>query len=392
MPTIGRRYTVRDTGIPYLQCRVSATGKRTLQICRRPEGQVNPVRVKIQSTESMKHIQAEAHAINVELSAGINPNEREKREAVLKTTLQEAFDQYIAMKNLAPATLASYQKAMERMNDWRDEPIQNIKKLMVLELYNDLEEDSHSAAMKMPQVLRAVWNFTNDLSDNDDLGIPPTVILNKQKKQWSRTNVRNRKIPIDKLPVWLEAVRALPSQKGDGKRMAAYLEFLLLTGLRRREAGYLRWEDVNMKVGYFIVRDTKNHSDHCLPITKRARQLLHSMRNNGSLVFGVEEPKKAIKRVEAVCDIKFSCHDLRRTFATLADQSGAGSYVIKAILNHAPSNDVTGAHYAGYSPLDSSGNVSQEEIQVIGESLQIIENYILLKANLIKNVELQVVS
>ena len=391
LPATGDRNRVHDNEIPNLQCRVSANGERTLSIYRRPKGQVNPVRIKIHSTGSMAKIRAEAETINAELASGINPNERIREEAALEITLQVAFDQYVASKSLATGTLKSYQKALDRMDDWKQKPLRDITKLMVLERYNKLASDSHTAAMKMPQVLRAVWNFTNDLTDDDAFGRAPTIILNKQKKQWSRTTTRNRKITADKLPAWLDAVRALPSQQGDGKRMAAYLEFLLLTGLRRREAGYLRWEDVDMKHGHFIVRATKNHSDHCLPITRHTRQLLNSMRDNGELVFGVEEPKKAINRVTKACGVQFSCHDLRRSFATLADHSGAGSYAIKGILNHASGNDVTGQHYAGYRPLDDSSNVNLDEVRAMRESLQKIEDYILSKAKAHRDNVLEVV-
>ena len=391
LPATGKTYIVKDTGIPHLRCRVSATGQRTLEIYRKPRGGRTPVRVRILNTSTMAQIKNEADKINIQLSAGINPNERQKEDAALEITLQEAFNRYVAAKSLTPGTLKSYQTALDRMGDWREKPLHDITRLMVLELYNELAEKSHTAAMKMPQVLRAVWNFTNDLTDDDAFGRAPTIILNKQKKQWSRTTTRNRKITADKLPAWLDAVRALPSQQGDGKRMAAYLEFLLLTGLRRREAGYLRWEDVDMKHGHFIVRATKNHSDHCLPITRHTRQLLNSMRDNGELVFGVEEPKKAINRVTKACGVQFSCHDLRRSFATLADHSGAGSYAIKGILNHASGNDVTGQHYAGYRPLDDSSNVNLDEVRAMRESLQKIEDYILSKAKAHRDNVLEVV-
>ena len=376
----GKLYTVKDTETPHLQCIVSASGNQTLQIYRRVKGHSKPVRVKIQHTNTMKQIRAEADDINAKMSSGINPNKQQKIDSALEITLQDAFDQYINAKKPKPRTEKSYNIALGRMGDWKEKPLKNITKLMVLELYTKLAKDSHSAAMKVPQVLRAVWNFTNDLTDNDAFGISPTSILNKQKKKWSKTTVRNRKITTDDLPAWLKAVRGMSSSRiGDSKRMAAYLEFLLLTGLRRREAGYLLWQDVDLKAGYFVVRNTKNHSDHCLPITKRTRQLLNSMRDNGEYVFGVEEPRKAIKRVISTCNVVFSCHDLRRTFATLADHSGAGSYAVKGILNHSKYDDVT-SHYTGYCPLDSSGNVDINEVKEMKESLQKIEDFILDKA------------
>jgi integrase len=371
LPATGERYMVKDTEIPYLQCRVSAAGVRTLSIYRKPRGGKAAVRVKIHNTSTMANIKAEAEEINALLSKGINPNQQSKADALMGVTLQNAFEQYTSSKQLAPGTLRNYQIAMDRMEDWKQSPIREITRLMVLERYNQVAEKSHSAAMKLPQVLRAVWNFQNDLTDDDAFGISPTAILNKQRKNWSRTATRNRKIPRDKLPAWFKAVRGL-----DSKRMSAYLEFLLLTGLRRREAGLLRWIDVNLQDGYYIVRSTKNYSDHCLPITRRTRELLEAMQG-GDLIFGVEEPRKSIRKVSAACSVQFSPHDLRRTFATLADYSGAGAYAIKGILNHSASGDVTALHYAEYKPLDDAGNVDMDAVESMREALQKIEDYIL---------------
>lgn len=376
LPATGKRYEVKDTEIPYLVCRVSPTGERFFSIYRKPRGKPVAVRVTIRDASNMATIKAEASAINALMARGINPNQQFKEADALAIKLEDAFIQYLDSRKLAGSTRESYQHALNRMAGWKNKPLRDISKVMVLEMYNEIDADSHSAAMKMAQVLRAVWNFQNDLTDDDAFGRCPTVILNKQKKQWSRTATRRRKIPREKLADWFNAVRGL-----DSKRMASYLEFLLLTGLRRREASGLLWADVNLKDGYFIVRNTKNHSDHCLPITKRTRELLITMRDNGALVFGVEEPKKAIRRVIEACGVEFSCHDLRRSFATFADYSGAGSYAVKGILNHSNTGDVTGNNYAGYSPLDDAGNVDMDTVGSMRESLQQIEDFILKQGN-----------
>jgi len=43
---------------------------------------------------------------------------------------------------------------------------------------------------------------------------------------------------------------------------------------------------------------------------------------------------KYIDAVTAITGIKLSCHDLRRTFATLAKSLDLSSYTVKALLNH----------------------------------------------------------
>lgn len=382
LPATGKRYEVSDTQIPGLVCRVSADGTRSLFIFKRPRGETTKVRVKLRSTGNMVGMRLEANQIVADLAGGINPNIKAKEDSLLAITLADAFAQYIKAKNPSKNTVSSYQKAMERMARWADKPVKSITREQVLSLYGEIAKDSESSAMKVGQVLSAVWNFQNDLTDDDAFGRCPTVILNRQKKGWNRIEPRNRDIPEDILPDWIQAVRGL-----DSRRMGLYLEFLLLTGLRRREAGHLRWNDVNQKDNYYIVRHTKNGSDHCLPMTIRTKEIIREMIGiNSEEVFGVEEPRKAIKQVIKLTDITFSSHDLRRTYIKLADSSGVGSYVLKALVNHADSSDVTFTHYANLKAIDSTGNVNRTAINKLRDAAQQIEDYILSKAKIKTNV------
>ena len=385
LPATGDRYTVLDTEIPGLQCRVSPTGDKSFSIYKRPKGQHNPVRVKIHNISTIAAIKAEAQAINIDLASGVDPNKKARTEAILSITLEEAHQQYIASKQLAKGTVDIYKRAVDDMDEWRHKPLRDITRLMVLERYNKLIQRNPTAGRRMGMALSALWTLQDDLTDNGDFGQSPTVILNKQVEKWWKGGVRNRKISADALPAWLAAVRGLDSDYRE------YLEVLLLTGLRKGEAAGLMWKDVNLKAGYFIVRKTKNGTDHCLPITRRTRQILNSMRGNGKLVFDAHDPRMAIKQVTKECGVEFSPHDLRRTFTGLGDKSGAGSYAVKGALNHSPGKDVTAAHYAAYKPLDGAGNVDMDEVNAMREPLQKIEDYILSKAKAHRDNVLEVV-
>ena len=60
------------------------------------------------------------------------------------------------------------------------------------------------------------------------------------------------------------------------------------------------------------------------------------------------EPKKIIKQINERADISFTLHDLRRTFCSVAETIGVGTYTLKRLLNHKTSrSDVT----AGYTVL-----------------------------------------
>tara|TARA_B100000700_G_C14450485_1_gene581375 strand:- start:92 stop:475 length:384 start_codon:yes stop_codon:yes gene_type:complete len=62
----------------------------------------------------------------------------------------------------------------------------------------------------------------------------------------------------------------------------------------------------------------------------------------------VVEPKKIIKKINERADISFTLHDLRRTFCSVAETIGVGTYTLKQLLNHKASrSDVS----AGYTVL-----------------------------------------
>ena len=45
------------------------------------------------------------------------------------------------------------------------------------------------------------------------------------------------------------------------------------------------------------------------------------------------------------CRFHFTIHDLRRTFATLAEDAGVRDYTLKRLLNHSGGRDVTAGYY-----------------------------------------------
>ena len=62
----------------------------------------------------------------------------------------------------------------------------------------------------------------------------------------------------------------------------------------------------------------------------------------------IYEPKKAVNRVVELSGVLFTLHDLRRTFATIADSLDLPAHALKRLLNHKMGNDVT----AGYIMRD----------------------------------------
>ena len=158
---------------------------------------------------------------------------------------------------------------------------------------------------------------------------------------------RERYVRADQLPAFYAAVRGLENPVARD-----YLLLLLFTGLRRREAASLTWDDVDMaaKVIKVPAPRTKAKRKLDLPMSDfvygvfMERQRLGRERYvfpaTGAAGF-IQEPKFPLRQVAAASGVAVSAHDLRRTFATVAESAGVTPLQLKALVNHAPPRDVT---------------------------------------------------
>jgi integrase len=127
--------------------------------------------------------------------------------------------------------------------------------------------------------------------------------------------------------------------------------------------------------------DTKNHSDHTLPLSDYLYHLLkqrienaegeyvfHARHGNGHL----RSVETAVKLITAESGVEFCRQDLRRTFITIAESLDIPAYALKRLLNHSLVSDVT----AGYIIAD---------VERLQKPMQKITDFILKTAGQIKS-------
>lgn len=408
LPCEPTRYEIRDTQQPGLICRVSPAGskypngRRVLQVYGRAKGIAAPIRVTIcevgelplTALKGQASVRGRVDEILAQLRAGENPNETARRMKADKAiqaqadelsgvTLGQAYQAYLKAKALRPNTLVGYTVTIDRdLADWKDKPLREITGAMAVTRHAEIARTSRSVAMRAMQVLRAVHRFASEFYGTDDNELPfgrcPVDKVNRVQRRWSRSDARTRKLGTDDIRPWLEAVRRLPIEQpqGDPERMAAYLELMLLTGLRRREAGFMLWSDVDFKRGTIKVRATKNGKDHTLPMTRRVREILEARKATAGdeFVIGTDQVHWQLVRIEKATGLTISPHDLRRSWASFAERAGIGGYAVKAALNHGPGTDVTARNYV---QLDS------EDLRPL---MQKVEDYILRLVEPVDNV------
>ena len=283
------------------------------------------------------------------MSQGINPNNRDKEDRKKIITLEEIFKSYKnTRKNFSPVTIKGYGYTLDKyLLDWKRRPIANIDKDMVVARHAMLGEcHGERVANGSMRVLRLLVNHANAVYELDIKN--PVEHLNKIKG-WFPDKRRMSYIKPHQLPDWWKAVYDL-----ENDTIRDFLVLLLFTGLRKGEAERLRWFDVDLNDRTITVTQTKNGDVLTLPLSTHLFGLFqrrHQRYSGGEFVFPSDgkqghltEPKKGIYRIITATGIQFSCHDLRRTFLTIAESMDISAYALKRLVNHRIANDITSSY------------------------------------------------
>jgi integrase len=164
---------------------------------------------------------------------------------------------------------------------------------------------------------------------------------------------RKRYLSDEELPRLTRALAAHPD-----RQTANIVRMLLLTGARRGEVLAMRWADIEDGIWTKPGSTTKQKTDHVVPLSAPARQLLSEIRGargkhqHGEYVFAsdaktghVVEIKKGWANLCKAAGISgLRIHDLRHSFASQLASGGASLPLIGALLGH--STPVTTARYA----------------------------------------------
>lgn len=350
-------YTRYDVEVPKLCVRVYPTGNKVFYVLKKPPtgGRLKPVR--LDSFSDMNVDQARERAIDViaQISKGVDPNEEKQKRKAQSLTLEQLFEEYLESKKqkLKPLTVKDYRQKMRwGFSDWMNKPASMITKQMVLSRYKKLSVRP-TACNGAFRPLRAVLNHavaTEALEDN------PVSILSAQKL-WHKGKRRTDTIRSEQLGEWLAAVDRLEPAM---HRLA--FKMMLFMGYRITETYSIEWSDVDLVNGLIVQRDTKNNTDHELPIPGVLLPLIADWRGELEEGLGQGEkmpqymfpavkrdtfhgrPKRQIAALNEALSFEFRPHTARHTFTTIAEAVGVPKTMIDRLTNHTMDSDVT----AGY--------------------------------------------
>ena len=352
----------KRVAVPGLELVVSYTGVKSFVLRRKLKGRVVSVTIGRHPAITVETARKEARTASQQIAQGINPNQRKRADRSSTVTLEDCFKSYKADRKLAENTLANYKTVIDKhLEEWKRKPMNRITRDMVANKHRALTKKSPTSANKSMRVLRSLFNYAHGkYEDQDGRGLFPDNPVQRitHTKSWNAESRRSNTIGRTQLEPWYRAVRSLSESNGEFERTVGdYLLFVLLTGLRRREATSLRISDVDFGEKSFTVFVTKNRLPLALPMSDATEELLRRRcdESTTSYVFHgsgkdgrLNDPRRLIGDIRKNSEVGFTVHDLRRTFMTLAESLDVSAYSLKRLVNHSPGSDVT----AGYIRMD----------------------------------------
>jgi integrase len=400
-PLAGQKFVWFDTPRGF-GLRVTPTAK-TFIFDARVNGKKRRVTIErfLGKNTNMDDVQKKAARYYLNFRDGIDPVfEKMKKDAAAKAqkaqtiTLADAIYDYAhatkkkgsgygsGLKEKKARTIRDIHTVTNRyFADWMDLAVTDITGDMVANRQKKNAAHAPTQANLAMRYLRAALNHVNP-KRAPIFSFNPVDQLNDDNL-WADTKPKKGRLERDEIPVWVNAVRTELISLKHGSEHRDALLFILLTGARLAEVfgneqdGYpaLKWSDVDLKRRTVTFRDTKNRSDHETALGMELTEILAARYevSTSEFVFGDKDDevssdlRTAFARIKKATGLRVTAHDLRRTFAAVANTLDISAYKLKRLLNHICRNtsDVT----AGYI-----GEITTDDLR---EPMKRIEDFML---------------
>lgn len=371
----------RDEKLKGFALRVTASGVKSFIVETRIDGKVKRVTLGKYGKITAEEARKAAKSLLGRIARGENPVAEKKIKKIKAITLQQAFNDYLkARKDLKPGTIVDYKRVLKQVvPDWHNRAITSISREMIARRHaHHGMNTSKARANNAMRVLRAIFNFAKheyQVEDGQPIILVNPVEYLSHTRGWYRIERKQTVVKTHQLAAWYLGLNKLVEYEKYSRATMwkDYFLLILFTGMRRMEAASLNWQDIDLIERTFTVHDTKNRESHTLPMSDAIYDLFlrrEKVQHNefvfpaNSSTGHILEPRKAMLKVAELSGVSFTVHDLRRTFATIAESLELPAYALKRLLNHKMNHDVT----AGYIIRD---------VERLRKPMQRITDYIL---------------
>jgi len=344
-PIPGKRRTVWDTNKPKLCVRITEMGAMSFYYVTKVNRKTEWVRLGRYPDMSPAAARARADIESGRFAVGQNPAE-ELRQDRSEWSLEKAWTEYgkyrVRKLNAQGKSEAKITRALEahdahwrlRYSKWQNRRLSTITGGMAEKLQDEvLDTRSGATTNRVIASGRAVFNFAIRRQSSGFDGPNPFVGLEKLPEKRRKDKLRRHQIPD--FFVALDSISEL---------MRDFILIGLWTGRRAGDIKSMRWVDVDLDSGSWLIPDPKSGEPQEVALSLPAIEILARRKRTvrGQWVFPtgsrsghIEEYKKAWQRVRELAGLGgLRFHDLRRTLSSFAQENRIPVTVAGAQLGH----------------------------------------------------------
>ncbi|MEQ8659171.1 MAG: tyrosine-type recombinase/integrase [Hyphomicrobiales bacterium] len=335
-PATDKRYEARDTLIPGLHLRVSATGGKVWNLSTRVDRRNRRIKIGTYPALSLSDARERARDVLRDIDIGTFEKGNAGSPEAPVPTLGEVIPQFIELH------------AKPRNRDWKgtesilakfgalsSTPIDQIKRADVVRALDAIV--AGGAPTRANRALAAIKKLMNWCIDRGIIETSPVAALKPPTKEVARERVLTD----------TELAACLNAATDEGFPFKQFVQLLILTGQRRGEVAGMRWSELDLDNALWTLpaKRTKNASSHIVPLAPLAIDILKSVPRflDSDLVFttngktpisGFGRLKERLDQAVGLDTEDWRFHDLRRTMATNMAMMRVQPHIIEAILNH----------------------------------------------------------
>lgn len=271
----------------------------------------------------------------------------EKAKPLIPELVTEYLERHAKKKK---KTWREDQRMLEKdvLPRWKYKKVADIDTRDIVNLLDKVERRSVSARNHLQTVLGRMFKFA--VSNRHWIRQSPCIDIDRVEEA-----PRDRHLKVHEIPIfWSKLKDATMSGY-----MKTALKLLLVTGQRRGELAHARWEHIDLKGAEWYMPETKNGTDHTVPLSVMAVELFKRLRKETrESAYALPSPHLQIKSSRTPIEDKpiakrsltralaknrehfgldhFTVHDLRRTVVTQMHELKIAQRTIDEVINHLP--------------------------------------------------------
>jgi integrase len=355
--------------------RLNAAGTRTFIVQGSVGGRERRVSIGHRDRLTVDQARDRARELLRDMRKGVDPIAEAAKHSHLAVTLRQAIADYCenkrtkhgALKARTQSDIAAH--ARKSFADWLDAPVTSITRDACAKRFAELSKRGPTTANQAFRYLRSVLNYASHRHWVDDEPLLRHNPVDVLKYSWHPSKARSERIPFDAIgAVWhMLIAQARDGSTGRGERTAAaFVQFLILTGARLREACELTWDRLHLDgplPGWRIhPQQSKTGAGRVLPLSSQAVALLRSQPSlvGNPYVFASRDRKSHVvhpgatwRAVSREAGIRVTAHSMRRTFTNTCLKLGIEMWKTEMLTSHVPTT-TTLLHYTDTADLRES--------------------------------------